>query len=122
MGVKYAIAAVRRLPRKCETRAAAVKLRSPLDEFLNALGPLFDEHASGGNIYESVTGFDGVLKVQLDFVIVAERNGDASLRVLRVAFADLLLGNHEHASRISQANRGAQSGYTAAYDDEVCLN
>ena len=63
--------------------AVAIELRAPFDEFFNARRTFFDQHANGFYITKSVACDQGVLKMEADFVFVAEGGGDSSLSVMR---------------------------------------
>ena len=57
--------------------------------------------------------------MQADFVVVAERGGDAALRILRVGFGDFALGQTQHAARGREFHRSAQAGDARAHNDEI---
>ncbi len=69
-------------------------------------------------IAQAVAGGEGVLEVQLRSVVVADRRGDAALRVAGVALGRRGLGEQQHVARRRQFQRGAKGGDAAA-DDEV---
>src|SRR6266481_5924873 len=106
MGMKYAVAAVRGLARKRQPGSAAVKLRAPLNQLLNALQAFFHQHAGSIGVHDAVTGLNCVLQVQADFVFITQRYSDASLGILRGGFSQLLLGKDQHSAGFSQSNGG----------------
>jgi hypothetical protein len=57
--------------------------------------------------------------VECRAVVVAHRCGDAALRVAGVALGGFGFGEHQDAADAGEADRGAQSGDTAADDHEV---
>src|SRR5208337_3170126 len=59
--------------------------------------------------------------MQTHFVVVAERRGDATLRVLGVGFRHLAFGEAEHAARGRKFHRRAQAGNACAHHDEIGL-
>jgi hypothetical protein len=59
--------------------------------------------------------------VKLNLIIIAESDGDSTLRVLRIAFGDFLLGYNENASSFGKTYSGAETGNPASDHDEVCL-
>ena len=48
-------------------------------------------------IAQAIAGYERILFVQRDLVVVAEGHGDAALRVFRRRFAQGVLGHHQHA-------------------------
>src|SRR5437763_7678888 len=59
--------------------------------------------------------------MQSDLVVIAERDGDATLRVFGGGFAQAVLGDHQDRPRLRQLNRGAQSRHTRADDQKIGL-
>src|SRR5579859_1429423 len=99
--------------------AMAIEGCAPIDELLDALRPLFDQHAGGLGIAYAVAGFERILQMQADIVFITQGDGDAALGILRGRFGELAFGQHQHASGFGQFNGCAQAGDTSAYDDEV---
>ena len=95
VGVQDAVAAVRALPAEGELGALPIEFRAPLNQFLDALGSVFDQHLGGFGIAETIARLQGVLQVEADFVFIAECGRDAALSPLRVGFGDLALGQNE---------------------------
>ena len=75
-----------------ESLIPVIELRAPLDELLDAHRTFFDEDARGVRVAEAVAGDERVLQVEADFVLIAERDRDAALSVLRVRFGEFQLG------------------------------
>jgi hypothetical protein len=121
MGVQNARPAVSAFACEGEPGSAAVELCAPVNQFLNALRSFFHEHPCGFRVHQAVSGFDGVVEMECDFVVVTQSHGDSALRVLRVALGDFLLGYYEDVAGYREADRRAQSGDAAAYNDEVSL-
>src|SRR6185312_9598768 len=121
MGVQNPRAAVSAFACKAEPAAAAVKLGAPVDQLLNPLRPVFYEHASSIDVYESIAGIDRVLQMKCNFVVVTQGDSNPALRVLRVAFGDFLFGYNENATIFGKTYGGAESGDSASDHDEVCF-
>ena len=117
--VQHAVAAVRAFAREGEAVALAVELRAPLDQLLDGARTLLHQRAHGVAVAQPVAGGERVLLVQFHFVVVAERHGDAALRVLRGGFAQRVLGHHQHAAGGGQFDGRAQSGYSGADHEEI---
>jgi hypothetical protein len=94
--VQDAVAAVRAFARKQELRALTIELDAPVDELLNPRRPFLDERTNGIAVAESGACYEGVLLVQGDLVIVAERYSDSALRVLGRRFSQCVLGDDQH--------------------------
>ena len=101
MSVQDAVTAVRRFTRKRQLGSVAVKLRSPVDQFLDALRPFFHQDVRCVNIHQPVTGFDRILQMQANLIFIAQCDGDSSLRILRGRFSQFLFGQHQHLARFS---------------------
>ncbi len=84
MSMQNAVAAVRGLAGKGQLGAFAVKLRAPVNKFLDAFRPLFHQDARRVGVHNAVAGLDGVLEVQADLIFIAQGDGDPALCVLRV--------------------------------------
>ena len=59
------------------------------------------------------------VSVQLPGVVVADRGGDAALRVAGVALGRRRLGQHQDLARLGERDRGAQPGDAAADDEKI---
>src|SRR5664280_1876202 len=69
---------------ECDLGAGAIELRTPRDELLDTVRAFFHQDARSLFVAQAVTRLERVLQVEADFVVVAKRGGDATLRVLRV--------------------------------------
>ena len=87
MRVQDSIARMGAFASKQQIGTFAVEGCSPFDQLLDEGGSFFDERADGFEIAEAIAGNERVLLMQLHFVVVAEGNRDAALRVLRGGFA-----------------------------------
>ena len=56
--------------------------------------------------------------MELYFIVIAERGGDAALRIFGRGFAKTVFGNHQHRTRFRQLDGGAQSGDARA-DNQI---
>jgi hypothetical protein len=81
MGMQDAVAAVSAFTSEDKLCTPAIECGSPFNELLNGSGAFFDQSANCVDIAESVAGKNRVLFVQLNFVVVAECNSYAALRV-----------------------------------------
>ena len=87
-----------------------VEPRAPRDQLAHVARPVLHEDADRRFVAQPVAGAHRVLGVQRRAVVVADRRGDAALRVAGVAFGRLGLGEDEHAADRRQADGGAQAG------------
>ena len=122
MRVQDAAAAVGAFAREGQTPAIAVELGAPVDQLLDGGGTFFDQRVHGAAIAQTVAGGERVLLVQLHFVVVAERHGDAALRVLGRGFVQRVLGDHQHLARLRQFDGRAQPGHASADDKEIRIH
>ena len=120
MSVQNAIATVRALAREREAAVTlTVERRTPIDQLLNGRWTLLDQGVDSGVVAESVAGIDGVLLMQLDFVFVAQDDGDSALRIFGRRLAEAVFSDDEDAAGIGQFNRRAESGDTCANHQEI---
>src|SRR5690348_2443342 len=83
MRVQNTAAAVRSFAGECQLCAIAVKFCSPGNQFLDALRPFLHQNVRSFRVDDAVTGIDGVLKMEADFVFVAQGDSNSALGVLR---------------------------------------
>src|SRR6185312_12822257 len=119
--VENARPAVRAFAGKTETATAAIELRAPIDQLLNAPRTFLHEHACSFDVHQPIASINGVLQMKLDFVIITQGNSDSALRILCVAFGDFLFGDHQNAAGVGKSNGGSQTGDAASDHDEICL-
>ena len=105
VGVQNAVAAVRAFARERELGSGAIELRAPLDQLFDARRTFFDQHARGFLVDQAVAGVERVLQMQRNFVFIAEGGGDSALRVLRVGFGHLTLGEARAPGPRTRARR-----------------
>ena len=120
--VQDPVAAVRALAGECQPAAFVIELRAPIDELLDSGRPLFHQSVDGGPVAQSVAGVKGVLLVQLHLVVIPERYGDATLRVLGGRLAEALLGDHQHLARFGQFDGGTHAGHSGADHEKVGIH
>ncbi len=118
IGVQDARAAVRGLACKGQLGSRAIKFRAPFDEFGDVFRTFFDEQGHGFRAAETVTGVNGVLFVQADFVFVTERHGDAALRPGGRRIAEIGFGEHQNVARGTEFN-GRTKSSNARPDNHV---
>ena len=98
VGVQDAAAAMSGFPRKRQPHAIAIEFGAPLDEPLDGGRTFLDQRVDSLRIAQSGPGGEGVLLVQSDLVVIAERDGDSALRVFRRGFAQAVLRHHQNTA------------------------
>lgn len=96
----------------------AIKGRAPLDQLFDGARTILDERPDGFGVAEAIAGAQGVLFVELDFVVFGERGGDAALGVLGGRFAEFVLRQDKDTAAVGQFHGGAETGYSRA-DDQI---
>src|SRR5208283_269947 len=118
VGVEDAGTAVGGFTGEGELGAGAIEFGAPFDELGDVVGAFFDEESDDVGAAEAVTGVEGVLFVEADFVFVAEGDGDAALGVGGSGFGKIGLGEDEDGAGFAELDGGAHAG-DAGTDDEV---
>ena len=121
LGVQDTRAAVRTLTGERQLGPGAVEFRSPGNQLLDALGAFLHQHLGRFGVAEAVAGVERVLKVEADFVFVAEGRGNPALGILGVGFRQLAFGEHEHTSGGGELDGGPQTGHTSSHDYEIAI-
>lgn len=121
VSMQDAVAAVCAFAGECKLGSIAVELRSPLDQFLDASGTFFDEHANSIYVAESISSDQRVLQVKTDFVFVAEGGSNAALRVVRCGIAHFTFGEDDNSPGVRQFNGCSKSGDSGADDQEIAF-
>lgn len=119
MRVQHAVAAVSALAGKSQLRAGAIKSRAPVDELFDCGRAFLDQRAHSFGIAEAIAGKQGVLLVKLDFVVVAERNRNAPLRILGGGFAQAAFRDNKHFTGGGEFDGRAKPRNAGSYDDEI---
>ncbi len=119
VGVQNAVAAVRPFAGEGQLAAFAVELRAPVDQLPDGRGTLFHQGVDGGAVAQAVPRVERIPLVQFHLVVVAQRDGDPALRVLRGGFVQALLGHHQHRPGRGQVDGGAQPRHAGADYQEV---
>ena len=96
--MQNAAAAVSGFPRESQAHAIAIELRAPLDQLLDGSRTFLHQRVDGLPVAQPGAGGDGVLLVQPDFVVIAQRDGDSALRILRGGFAQAVFRHHQDRS------------------------
>ena len=118
--MQHAPHAVRRLaPERGPSTCVPLEARAPVEQLAHVRGPLLDEHAYGLLVAQPVARANRVGRVQLRAVVVADRRGDAALRVAGVALVRIGLGQHGDAPGRRERDGRPQSRDAAADDQEV---
>ena len=118
IGVKDARVRMSRFAGAEQLTAFAVEGCAPLDELGDALGAFFDEHFCGGAVNEAIACGNGVFKMQCDVFPALGGDGDATLSVVGIRFAERLLGDDENLAVIGERDGCAETGYSCS-DDEI---
>ncbi len=128
LGMEHAAAGVAALAGEVEfVRAGAVNVVALVevdaqgDEFADARGSLADDDAHGGLVAEARPGFERVLDVQLEGILVAPHAGHAALRPGGAAVGGSALGDDGHPPLRGGLEREGQTGHAAADDDEIVV-
>jgi 3-dehydroquinate synthase len=112
---------VRPFTRKGQFGASPVELGAPGNEFMDPVRPLFDEHARGPFVHQTITGNNGVVQMQADLVFVTEHDGNPALRILSGRFSEFLFGKHEHPASIGKRDRCTQAGDSGSDHNEISM-
>ena len=110
VGMQDAGAAVRGFPGESEFGAGSIEFGAPFDELCNVFRAFFDQECYRFGAAEAVARAESVLLVQTDFVFVAERYGDATLRPSCGGIAEIGFGEDQDATGAAEFNGGAQTG------------
>ena len=121
MGVQNTVAAVGAFAAESQFGALAVKFCSPLNQLLDAPGGILDQDFGGFGIAEAIAGLEGVLKVQTDFVFIAESGGDAALCPLGIGVRNFALGEDRDRTGGGEVDGSAQAGNSGADYQKISL-
>ncbi len=119
MGVQHAVAAVRSFAGERDLGARAIEFRTPFNEFFDTRRTFFDQDACSLFVTETVAGLQRVFQMQADFIVIAERGGDAALRVLRVGLRNFALRQAQYATCRGKFHRGTQTRDARTHYDEI---
>ena len=70
--------------RKRQLGPVAVKTHSPIDQLLDLHRTLFNQDVNCLLAAKAITSLQGIVKVEANLIVLAQRRGDAALCVLRV--------------------------------------
>ena len=112
---------MRRFACEGEMTVLSIKLRAMLHQLGDVVRPLLDQRLHGFGVAESSASIERILIMKLYRVIVAQDDGDPTLRVFCVRFGDLIFCKHSHTPESGERNRSAQPGDAAADDDKISL-
>ena len=119
-GMQHTPHAVRRLaPERGPSACVALEARAPVEQLAHVHGPLLDEHADGLLVAQPVARANRVGRVQLGAVVLADRRGDAALRVSGVALVRIGLRQHGDAPGRRERDGRSQSRNSAADDQKI---
>jgi len=121
VSVQNAIAAMRAFAGEGKFGSVAIELGAPLNQFIDPLGTFFDENLGSFDVAQSVAGVERVLKVESDFIFVAERGGDSALGILRSGVGDFAFGEDNDAAGWSQFDGGPQPGDSRSNYQKICF-
>jgi hypothetical protein len=74
------------------------------------------------HITETVAGHNGVVLVQLYFIVVVQSSGNTALRIFGRRLNQSVLGYNQDTARRREFNGRAQARNTSAHNDEICSN
>jgi 3-dehydroquinate synthase len=117
--VQHAMAAMSALAREQQLAAFSIECSSPGDQLLDCSGTLLDKRAHGLNIAQPIAGEQRVLLMQLDFVVIAERDSDATLRILRRRLEQAVFCDDKNPAMRGQLNCRTKPCYTGSHHDEI---
>jgi hypothetical protein len=112
---------VRAGPGELEVCSVAVKVHAPAYQFLDLLKAFLDKNTHGMLTAQAITRPKGIMEVEGDLVVFAERHRHTGLSILGAGFKTLPLADEQNASRGGQLNAGADTGDSAADDQKVDL-
>ena len=121
---RHAAPAARCAPPRARARASTcvpLEARAPVEQLAHVRRPLLDEHAYGLLVAQPVARANRVGRVQLRTVVVADRRGDAALRVAGVALVRIGLRQHGDAPGRRERDGRPQSRDAAADDQEISV-
>ncbi len=119
-GMQHAPDAVRALRSQGRTAARVeIESRAPLEQLQRVPRPAFGEHADRVLVAETVTGGEGIARMERRRIIRTDGRRNAALGVFRVALAGIRLRDDDDVAGGSQFDGGAQAGDAAADDDVV---
>lgn len=109
--------AVRALASEREAAVSiALESRAPGDQSLDVAHAVGDQDIHGRVHAQAVTGRNGVGGMLRRGITVTDGRGDPALRVARVAFCGIGLGENQHITGQRQIGGGAKAGDAAAND------
>ena len=117
--VQNAIAAMGAFPGESNLGPGPVELGAPLNQFLDALRPFFNQDAGGLCVAQTIARLECIVEMNADFVIIAEGCGDAPLRILGVGLCNFALGETQHTAGGGEFYRSSKACDARAYDDEI---
>src|SRR6185436_4485668 len=113
---------MRSLTSESKLAVFAIELGPVLDQLGDVTRSFFDQHGDGIGITEPRAYIDRVLVMQLDRIVIAQRDRNAALRVFGVGLSDLIFGENGNSAVLGKLDRGSQPGYSASNDDEGNLH
>ena len=99
-----------------------IKTDPEIEQFLDALRPVLDNHCHHLAIAETITRGQGVLDMQVKAVAAAKHRGNAPLREVGVAVHRLLLGNQGHRAKFGGLEGKHQTGHATADHQKIAVH
>ena len=118
-GMRHAAMAVPTFLRQRQFAVFGIEDRSPVDQFLDPLGRLADDHFHNFFVAQPLPGRDRVSGVAREIIDRIEHAGDASLGVGAVRLRQNIFADHDHLQRRLDFERRPQSGDAASHDQLV---
>jgi hypothetical protein len=101
--VDHAAVAVAALEAELELALAGVEGAAPVHQLADAVRAFRDDQLDRSPLAEALSDGEGVVAVGGQRVVVGEDGGDASLRVVRIALAERVLGDDEDLPKRSDS-------------------
>jgi len=115
MRVENARAAVSGLTSEGEFGTGAIEFGAPFDELRDVFWTFFDKERDSFGAAEAVASVEGVLLVETNFVLIAERDSDTALCPRCRGIAEIRFCEDENAAGGTEFDRGAQTGNAGTY-------
>ena len=97
----------------------AIERGAPREQLDDVPGTFANEHIDSSGVAEAIARRNRVLRVQRGRIIGTEGRGNAPLCMAGVAFAWIGLRKNDDVARFRERQRGAQTGDSAADDEEI---
>ena len=117
--VQHAPRRVSALARQVEVRAVPVQRKAVLQQPPDRVGTALDHELHDLGVAEAGAGLDRVAHVARNGVPGVHDGGDAALRAVRRSALDAVLGQHQDACPVGDAERRCEAGRPRPHDQDV---